>query len=245
MREWVRFWALALVLVMPCVAAQDPPTAEDFQPAPDPSIPLPHPQAAIDNGGTEGAAEGATDNAWWGPIKEGLAQSAPVDGVNEPAAQSPMAKPPSLFSNAIRSMAWLCFLCGVIVLGGYLVRRFGKHTPLLAGHQYGTVLGKVHLSPRAAVYYVRSGGRVLAIGVTGQNMSLIAEFEAEAFEETEPEPSVPEPRTTVSPASFLQELRTASTSPKPDPGDDELTALRGDVQRLQRYLQDNLRESLD
>ncbi len=251
---------LVLVWIAPAFA-QDTQTVpqETFQAVPEPAIDgeLPQPRREAEREPEQTptpVVEGETNitpsstattppPAWWSELRRDLNTQAAAEG--EAAAQP--APPPvqeSVFSRVLRTVAWLCVLCGLIVLGGYLLRRYGKNTPLLAGAQYGTVLGKVHLSPRASLHYVQSGGRILVIGLTQQHMSLIAEFEPGSFEL--PEEAEFAGDAPATPGSFVEELRLASRPQPPVVAeDDELTALRGDVQRLQRYLQDNLRESAD
>lgn len=167
--------------------------------------------------------------------------AAPVD---EPASMRNL-----LTSDAtnyfLRVVAILFILCGVIILGGYLVKRFGKRTPLLAGQRLGTVLGKVHLTPRASLHYVKSGDRVLVLGLTQNSIALLTEFNAEAFEaDTSTEPAA-ETLEGGKPSSFLTHLRAAAIAePKAAAlADDDLTSLRSDIQRLQQYLQDSARET--
>ncbi len=91
----------------------------------------------------------------------------------------------------LQAFAWLCvILCAILVLY-YLARRFGKRTPFLAGPTLGTILGRVHLSPRVCLHFVRIRDRVLVVGVTNTNVSRVAEFDAALFD-LEPEAPAPE-----------------------------------------------------
>ena len=85
------------------------------------------------------------------------------------------------FGPVLQVFSALAILCGIIVLLGYLVRTLGRRTPLLAGQRYGTVLGRVGLTPRASLHFVRAADRVLVVGVTQQSVTLISEFPQEAF----------------------------------------------------------------
>ncbi len=147
----------------------------------------------------------------------------------------------------------LCVVIALILLVYYVARRWGKKVPLLAGATLGTVLGRVHLERGSTLHFVRTGGRVLVVGVSGNAVSLVSEFDAAAFErleavrEEEPEPAPP-----FNPDSFLAQLQASSQAMGPalemeeaQVDDDEIAALRGDIQRLQRYLREEARESQD
>jgi flagellar biogenesis protein FliO len=154
---------------------------------------------------------------------------APDSGTAE-GAPARAADPDGGWAMALQAFFSLCLLCGVIILGGYLLRRFGKNTPLLAGARLGEVLGRVHLTPRASLHYVRSGGRVLVVGVTPNGIHPVAEFDADAFaEETAPDAAP------VAAGDFLSQLKSAQAGPKP-PVDEDLGALRSEIQQLQAYL---------
>jgi flagellar biogenesis protein FliO len=142
----------------------------------------------------------------------------------------------------IKAFAWLCVLCALIIFGGYAARRWGKSTPILAGTHYGTLLGKVHLSHRAALYYVKTGDRVLVVGLTQNDIRLISDFPLDAFESMEIE-AAEEDVSSPESLSFLEEMRKQSLDIEEPPTEaDELADLRGDVQRLQRHLQESLRD---
>lgn len=258
----IGMWAVAILLGIGVPAsAQDSPdaqaleekgrAAESFGTVPDPPIeralPLPRHEAGKQET-TPGTSKPEQDQAepeWWNETKKALTESAPADSAQSNAANNSVAPRNELGGQLMRTLSWLMVLCGIIVLGGYVLRRYGKNTPILAGRHYGAVLAKVYLSPRASLHYVKSGGRVLVIGLTQNNMSLIAEFDADAFESAEA--TAPETEIGVR-ESFLDALRAAGKPPASKSAiaeDDELATLRGDVQRLQRYLQDNLRESAE
>ena len=144
-----------------------------------------------------------------------------------------------------RVIGGLAFVCGCIILLGYLARKYGKRTPLLAGQNLGAVLGRIYLSPRASLHYVRSGGRILVVAVTQNNASLITEFDAERFEEFEAEAASSNAEPGAS--SFLSQLRKTSeqAADSPPAVDDDLVSLRGDIQRLQHYLKETASEPGD
>jgi len=147
----------------------------------------------------------------------------------------------------------LCVVLGLIVLSLWAVRRFGARTPLLAGGHLGKILGRVHLSPKASLHFVRTGGKVLVIGVTQETVQLVETFDADAFEAAAARTG----KATSSEAAgestpgtpFLDQLREQTDrmrrpeeSPAPDDGDGDIANLRGDIERLQRMLRDATRE---
>jgi flagellar biogenesis protein FliO len=143
---------------------------------------------------------------------------------------------------AIKAFAWLCVVIALFLLFAYGLRKFGARNPLLAGSNLGSVVGRLYLAPRTCLHFVRMGGRVLVVGVTNNAIAPIAEFDAgeleldsESGEEAETdEPGQPR-------AGFLEHLwarrsRIQEPEEKPDAQDDDLTALREDIRRLQDQL---------
>ena len=78
----------------------------------------------------------------------------------------------------------LLIICGLVILAVYAMKRFGGKTPILAGAQLGTPIGRVHLAPRVTLHYVRTGGRVLVIGVSQNSIATVAEFDAATFDDS-------------------------------------------------------------
>jgi len=151
----------------------------------------------------------------------------------------------SFLRDFLTAMGWLCALCACIILGGAMLRKYARRTPLLAGQRLGTVMGKVHLSPRHALHFVRTGSRILVLGVTQGTITLLTEFDAAAFEASLEEVEVKEEA--VSPGGFLAQLRASAgglqqSAPTPD---EDLASLRSDIQRLHTFLQEGSRESKD
>jgi flagellar biogenesis protein FliO len=112
-------------------------------------------------------------------------------------------------------------------------------------------MGKVYLSPRASLHYVRTGGRILVLGVTPNAIATVAEFDADAFEPIRAEATASPPPaagTTSETESFmaqfkasLESIARATPPDNPEQDDSEIAALREDVQRLQHYLQESVR----
>jgi len=70
-------------------------------------------------------------------------------------------------------------ILGVLVLGGYVIRRYlldqtflGKRTPLMR------VLARVNITPKAGVALLEVPGKVLVIGITGSTLVALGEVAA-------------------------------------------------------------------
>jgi flagellar biogenesis protein FliO len=68
-------------------------------------------------------------------------------------------------------------MLGLLVLGGYVIRRFwldqtflGKRTPMMR------VLARVNITPKAGVALLEVPGKVLVIGLTGSTMVALGEL---------------------------------------------------------------------
>lgn len=149
------------------------------------------------------------------------------------------------FSPASALLNGLMALCAVLALFFFLVylgKRFGKRTPLLAGQQLGQVMGRVALSPQATLHFVRTNGEVLVVGVTQHSVNLLRTFDAADFEAAGDRDRAPE-KPAAPERSFLEQLRqTQQSMPALTPGvDEDLDSLKGDLQRLQQYIQDSAR----
>ena len=163
----------------------------------------------------------------------------------------------SLLEYSLRGAAALFAVLALIFLVAYFAKRMGRRTPLLAGGDLARVLGKVYLAPRVSLHFVRTGGKVLAIGVTQNTISLVAEFDASAFQLEAAERGNAATATGEAPESFLTQLRTYAQGVRAqsvraqsvrkdketasDTNEEDLAALRADIQRLQEYLKENFR----
>lgn len=220
-------WVLAALLLGGlCVFARAG-AAEDPATAPTASAP------------TEGEGEGFAETP--DPV------ISKVQSLYEQPAERPTPPPPrtqetSFGSQILRVFGVLAALCGVIVLLGYVSKKYLPNTPALAGLKLGTVLGRVYLSPKASLHYVKTGGRVLVVGVTPAGIHLLTEFEAESFEASLLNPeTAEEPTKDVLSPNFLEYLN-ASQRPARAAADDDIANLRGEIQRLSEFLRDVGRE---
>ncbi len=184
------------------------------------------------------------------------------------AAATEQNAPQSSTRGFLQWLGAFLIVLAMIVLSGYGIRLASRFAPrlmggrsaLLGGMRLGQVIGRIYLEPRASLHFVRTGGRVLVIGVTQSHISLVSEFEASSYEAeslNEPAPTniseavpptenrseSPAPSTPGAPSflSFLLGRVKAHDTPQPAPrslDDADITALRGDIKRLQQYLKD-------
>lgn len=175
--------------------------------------------------------------------REGEGNAGATVGTTEEGTNDPPAGPWDWSqADLLRYVATVLALCGAIIFLGYLLRRFGKHVPALAGPSLGKVLGTVYLAPKVALHYVHSGERILVIGVSPNGMNLITEFDAETFRGTETASSGEEE--SVSDATRFKNLldeRLAGGTGSPRKEPEDIRALRGDIERLQQTLREGVR----
>ena len=155
-----------------------------------------------------------------------------------------------MFMAGSRTFSALCVVLALILVLVFLAKKYGKNTPLLAGSDLAKVLGKVYLAPRVSLHFVRTGGKVLIVGVTQSAIAGIAEFDAASFDaetvQGAPEELADEPAGTSLDDSFLNQLKanlqgTANTTTALRDEDTDIAALRQDILRLQQYLEDSRR----
>jgi flagellar biosynthetic protein FliO len=247
----IRFRALVLALALAPLGALAQPaaplTAEAAEtPPPAANIDLAYP---AQEGATVAPAETDPVQLKIQQVNQALDQAANP----EPPAATEQTQPAewSPLENSMRAMFGLLAALALLLFLYYLAKRFGKNSPLFAGSDLARVMGKVYLAPRASLHFVKSGGRVLVLGVTPNAISTVAEFDADAFAPTTEEAPASTPAA-GSPSSetesFLAQFKAsldsiAHAAPAESPGQDdaEIAALREDVQRLQRFLQESVR----
>lgn len=248
MADLIRMTARVCLLLLVCVSAamaqpvespasQTPPPDDGTSPAP--------PTTPTDPKDPVGLPEPPKDDLILGRFKDYYdaleAQTVvPVERPDQPVAMT-------FTRQLLRAFGWLCVIIAAILLLFYAIRRWGAKTPLLAGQRLAEVIGRVHLSPKASVHFVRTAGRVLVLGVTQQEVSLLTELDAATFDAHTAD-AVAAPRT----RSFLEELQRDNArfdAPVAMPQkekripDEEIDSLRQDLQRLQRYLAESEHET--
>lgn len=148
----------------------------------------------------------------------------------------------------LQGLAALALVLALIVLAGVILRRVGRRSALLGGMGLGQVLGRIYLMPRVSLHFVRAGGRVLVIGVAPNQVSVLAEFDAAAFEAAmEKEAPTKEKEQRPGVGNFFAHLKSRVRQSQGDlatiPAD--IAALRDDIQRLQEYLRETARREVD
>lgn len=164
--------------------------------------------------------------------------------------------PRSFQDNLLRVIFWLCILMAAFLSATYLIRTLGQRARLIPADSLASIIGRIYLAPRYSLHFVRTGGRVLVVGITPTSMNLIAEFDDDAFPgETPPPASNGEQKSEESKGRekavrFIEELkqhqrkmapeRTGAASPAASGAEDEeIVSLRGDIARLQQLLRDS------
>jgi len=113
----------------------------------------------------------------------GEAMARQDDGDGTAADDKGEAGERSPFRLFLQSLFALCVVVTMILVMSYLLKRFGNRTPLLAGAKLGTIMGRVSLSPKAYLYFVRTANRVLVVGWTPTSINRVAEYDASDFQE--------------------------------------------------------------
>ena len=172
-------------------------------------------------------------------ISQSLGQGSPAAPTAPPSpgpqsavssAQPPQA-PGDLTTATLKMVLSLGGILGLLVLGGYVIRRFwldqtflGKRTPMMR------VLARVNITPKAGVALLEVPGKVLVIGLTGSTMVALGELS------TAPPPLLGEPPVET-PPSFASVLDT-STGGRADEGKgaDALRKVSEAIQQKMRQL---------
>lgn len=218
----------------PAESPEAAPVREETTPAPAPEsapAPTPVPNGPVDELIAETGAFMAEQEA---------ADSAPAAEATENTAPDAIASP---MKTVGRGVVALCLTLVLFLLLFAAVKRWGQKTPLLAGQQLARVIGRVGLSPQASLHFVQTNGEVLVIGVTQQNVSLIRTFDASDFEAPVEVAAVSSTKAAADPATnFLTQLKESRTAMGVEAAvDEDLDQLKGELQRLKQYFQDNTR----
>jgi flagellar biogenesis protein FliO len=127
------------------------------------------------------------------------------------------------------------------------MRKYGRRIPALAGGNLGQVMGRLYLERGVSIHFVRVRSKVLVIGVTTNAISPLAVLPASEFDgqlvDLETDAPGEEPAA-LNPDAFLEHLRTAANPAETHEhpiSDEEVSRLRGDIQRLQQFLQEEAR----
>lgn len=167
-----------------------------------------------------------------------------AEGTAAAAAQTPAKatlEPKSGLASLLQGIYALVIVLLLIGAAYALLMRLRRHAPMLGGGEFASVVGRLHLDTRFALHFVRVGDKVLLLGVTAQNINILEAFDAATFnlEHTKAMPEV------ESQHDFMDHLRASTHALNPmTPGgadDEEIVSLRGDIERLKRYLEEGPR----
>lgn len=155
---------------------------------------------------------------------------------------------PTPWESMLDTMKWLLVLVAGFIIMALLFRGIGRRARILPGADLADVLGRVYLTANTSVHFVRSGGRVLAIGVAPNHIALLTEFDADTFDAVPDDSEAKSP--TVNVARFMDELKQQqgkldTSTPVgidlPTGDDDEIDSLRSDIARLRGMLREEPR----
>ena len=135
---------------------------------------------------------------------------------------------PPLLLLIFASLGLLLLLLILLILRA--VRR-RPPVPSLAPASLGILLGTLPLGNGASIHYVRTGAKVLLLGVSGNFITVLREMDSDS---TVPRMADHESDTTALPQLARSQQLADS--------DDDLVALRNDIHRLQQTLQERSRE---
>jgi flagellar biogenesis protein FliO len=137
-----------------------------------------------------------------------VAPTAPLSSDPQSAVPSPQPVQATgdLTAATLKMVLSLGGMLGLLVLGGYVIRRFwldqtflGKRTPVMR------VLARVNITPKAGVALLEVPGKVLVIGLTGSTMVALGELSTATIPPREHPP-------VETPSAFASALDTSAAS---------------------------------
>jgi flagellar biogenesis protein FliO len=159
--------------------------------------------------------------------------SAPPSPAPQPSVPSfqPSQATGDLTTATLKMVLSLGGILGLLVLGGYVIRRFwleqtflGKRTPMMR------VLARVNITPKAGVALLEVPGKVLVIGLTGSTMVALGELTTATIQPLERPP-------VETPSSFASALDTSTGSfVEEEQGADALLKVSEAIQQKMRRL---------
>lgn len=251
MRRYSASIALACAFAVTAYAAEQAP-AEAFEAVPPPQVVLQQPDLDKQTPAEEQPAAPATPPQTtsgmspedWQKVQEEIDKGRDAGGQTAAptATDTTPAQGPSTGMSFLRGIVALCVVLALILVCYYLVNRYGQKSPLFAGSTLGKILGRVHLSPKAELYFVKVKDRVLVVGVTQNGISRVAEFDADMFEDLQPG-AAPIGQPAPQQLSFANELRS-QTKPEPTPSavSEELAALRAELDKARQFFRETTGE---
>lgn len=178
-------------------------------------------------------------------------------GLDEPEDMGPGRFLPDLGRPYLQTIMALLVVLGVFILLAYGLRRLGQRTSVFPQSNVASVIGRVYLTPRVSLHFIRTGDKVLVVGVGQNEPSLLTEFPADSFEQQQQMPAqgfsatrgdsrenVGQQRPGEEFWAELQAKTRELTRDEQNPSSDtaDVNSLRDDIQRLRQTLQESSRD---
>ncbi len=146
-----------------------------------------------------------------------------------------------------RTIVALVLVLGLLLLVLGSMRFFVQKGASKYGKRLGKVLGVIYLSPRARVYYLQTAGKVVALGVSGDRISLLFSMNEDDFFSNLPDVEEPEEgkaktfrRVLEDVEQRIKEKSLGEESTKVSQGfDDDIASLKANIQKLQEALRED------
>ncbi len=117
----------------------------------------------------------------------------------------------------LQMMGWLCVILALLFSVLYLLKRFGPKAGLvLGGGKDLKMLGQIALGPKKNVVVISFLNKLLVLGVTDAQISLITEMDASAHISDEHTANEPIPDEHTSFEEVLDKTDVSKTSSRPD-----------------------------
>lgn len=125
----------------------------------------------------------------------------PLRGEGETPAEGPEL---DLLGSVRKMFVALLLVIALLCVAVWLFKRVTKGAPLFLDQKAGRVVGRIYLNPKAILYLVKIGDRILVIGANPTTISLITEItDSEVVKEFERKQPVP----TASGSPFASYIR--------------------------------------
>ncbi len=190
------------------------------------------------------------------PAEEGAEPG--MTGLGETGETGPGRFLPDMVRPYLQTIMALLIVLAVFILLAYGLRRLGQRASVFPQSNVASVIGRVYLTPRVSLHFIRTGDKVLVVGVGQNEPSLLTEFPAETFEKQQmPAHGLAETARDSREGLGQQrpgdefwaelqaktrELTREEQSSSSDPDTADVNALRDDIQRLRQTLQDSSRD---
>lgn len=146
-----------------------------------------------------------------------------------------------------RTLVALALVIGLlfVVLGS--IKFFVQRSPSKYGKTLGKVLGVVYLSPKAKVYYLLTGGKVVVLGVSGDSINLLFSMDEHEFFSNTPDSEELESGRNKDFQRILEDVEQRikerssgeENSQLGSDFDNDIASLKSDIQKLHKALRED------